>query len=46
MNNYGFRINKYLKISLIIGIIDLLTFYIIGKIFDYLQVFNAIMSNW
>lgn len=46
MNNYGFRINKYLKVSLIIGIIDLLTFYTIGKIFDYPQVFSTIINNW
>lgn len=46
MNNYGFRINKYLKVSLIIGIIDLLTFYTIAKIFDYPQVFSTIINNW
>ena len=47
MNNYyGFRINKYLKIALIIGIIDLLSFYIIGKIFNYTQIFYTIINNW
>ena len=27
MDNFGFRINKYFKVSLVIGLIDLLIFY-------------------
>ena len=46
MSNYGFRINKYLKVSLAIGIIDLLVFYIINKLFNYSTPFFLIMDNW
>lgn len=46
ISNYGFRINKYLKVSLAIGIIDLLVFYIINKLFNYSTPFFLIMDNW
>lgn len=46
ISNFGFRINKYIKISLIIGIIDLLIFLIVGKIFNYMEIFNLIISKW
>lgn len=46
MDNLGFRINKYVKISLIIGIIDLLVFLVVGKVFDYIEMFNLIISKW
>ena len=46
MDNFGFRINKYFKISLAIGLIDLLIFYIIGKIFKYMNLFHIIINNW
>lgn len=46
ISNFGFRINKYIKVSLIIGIIDLLVFFIVGKAFDYMGIFNLIISKW
>lgn len=46
ISNFGFRINKYLKISFIIGIIDLLIFYIIGRLYNDMTVFNLIIGNW
>ncbi len=46
MSNFGFRINKYVKVSLIIGIIDLLVFLVVGKALDYMVVFNSIISKW
>ena len=46
MSNYSFRINKYLKVSLAIGIIDLLVFYIINKLFNCSTPFSLIMDNW
>lgn len=46
MDNYGFRINKYLKVSLVIGLIDLLIFYIVGKNFKYMNLFHIIIDNW
>lgn len=46
MDNFGFRINKYLKVSLVIGLIDLLVFYVIGKVFDYMDLFHIIIDNW
>lgn len=45
-DNFGFRINKYLKVSLVIGLIDLLIFYIIGKAFNYMDLFHIIIDNW
>lgn len=46
MDNFGFRINKYLKVSLVIGLIDLLTFYVMGKVFKYMDLFHIIIDNW
>ena len=46
MDNFGFRINKYLKVSLAIGLIDLLIFYIVGKAFKYMNLFHIIIDNW
>lgn len=46
INNLGFRINKYLKISFIIGIIDLLIFYIVGRLYNDMTIFNLIVGNW
>ena len=46
MSNYGFRINKYLKVSIIISIIDLIIFYIVGKINNDMAIFNIIINNW
>lgn len=46
MSNYGFRINKYLKVSLAIGTIDLLVFYIINKLFNCSTPFFLIINNW
>ena len=46
MDNFGFRINKYLKVSLAIGLIDLLIFYIVGKTFKYMNLFHIIIDNW
>ncbi len=45
-NNFGFRINKYLNVSLVIGLIDLMIFYAIGKTYNYMNLFNTIISNW
>ena len=46
MDNFGFRINKYLKVSLAIGLIDLLIFYIVGKVFKYMNLFHIIIDHW
>lgn len=46
MGNAGFRINKYLKVSIILGTIDLVIFYIVGKIFNNISLFNLIMLKW
>lgn len=46
MNNFGFRINKYFMVSLTIGLIDLLTFYVVGKVFKYMDLFHIIIDNW
>lgn len=46
ISNYGFRINKYLKVSLAIGMIDLLIFYIIGRTFNYMELFHTITNKW
>lgn len=46
MNNYGFRINKYVKISFVIGMFDVIIFYISGKLFNYMDVFDLIINNW
>ena len=46
MDNFGFRINKYFKVSLVIGLIDLLIFYVVGKVFKYMNLFHIIIDNW
>lgn len=46
MDNFGFRINKYFKVSLVIGLIDLLIFYAVGKVFKYMNLFHIIIDNW
>ena len=46
MSNYGFRVNKYVKISFAITIFDLIIFYISGKLLNYMNVFNIIIDNW
>lgn len=46
MDNFGFRINKYLKVSLVIGLIDLLSFYVVKKVFKYMNLFHIIIDNW
>ena len=45
MDNFGFRINKYFKVSLVIGLIDLLIFYVVGKVFKYMNLFHIIIEN-
>ena len=45
-SSFGVRINKYLKVSLVIGLIDLLIFYIIGKTFNNMNLFNIIINKW
>lgn len=45
-NDFGFRINKYLKIAFIIGIIDLIIFYVIGRLNNDMTIFNLILENW
>ena len=46
INDYGFRINKYLKVSIVICVIDFVIFYILGKIINDISVFNLITSGW
>ena len=46
MDDFGFRINKYLKVALVVGLIDLLVFYVIGKVFNYMDLFHIIINNW
>lgn len=46
ISNLGFRINKYLKVSFVISIIDLLIFYIIGRLYNDMNIFNLIIGNW
>ncbi len=46
INNLGFRINKYLKTSIVISIIDILIFYVIGRLYNDMTIFNLIVSNW
>lgn len=46
ISNFGFRINKYLKIALVISIIDLLIFYVIGRLFNDMTIFNLIIGSW
>ena len=43
IDSFGFRINKYLKISFVIGLIDLLIFYIIGKVFNYMDLLKGVL---
>lgn len=45
-NNFGFRINKYLKVAFTIGLIDLLIFYIVGKILNYGNLFHIVVDRW
>ena len=45
-NDFGFRINKYLKIAFIIGIIDVIIFYAIGRLNNDMTIFNLIIGNW
>jgi len=45
-NNFENIINKYIKVSLIIGIIDLISFYIIGKLIDNMGILNCFIDNW
>ena len=45
-NNSSFRINKYFRVSLVIGLIDFLTFYLVGKAFNYMEMFNILINKW
>ena len=46
IDNIGFRINKYAKVSFVIGLIDLLSFYVVGRIFNYMELFQLIIDKW
>lgn len=46
MGNYGFRINKYFIVSIVIGILDLIIFYIIGNIINDKSLFHIIIDKW
>lgn len=46
INNFGFRINKYIKIAIIIGIIDISLLYIVGEISECSNLFSNIISNF
>lgn len=46
INNFGFRINKYIKIAIIIGIIDISLLYIVGGISEGSNLFSNIISNF
>jgi len=46
ISNLGFRINKYFKIAVVISIIDLLVFYIVGKLNNNMFIFKLIIDNW
>lgn len=46
ISDFGFRINKHLKIAFVIGVIDLIIFYIIGRLNNDMAIFNLIIGNW